>query len=378
MRHEKNTKRREVLVLGAFRYDRATRLLTDADHKIVHMRRQSEDVLSVLAANAGEVVSKDALFEAVWPGIATTDDSLVQCIADIRRTLGRSVVETFPKRGYRLCPGAGSGLGEQVNGTGWRRSLVAAGILAAIAALPLLAPQWRPVDTPEAFDPPVFLPDRTLAVLPFANLSGDPRLRYFSDGLSEDLTTDLSKVDQLTVISHASSFDFRDAERAFREIAEDLGVRYLVRGTVRHHGDRVRINVSLMDPYDGVNLWAERFDRESRNPFDVQEEITRQIVRALSLTLGVEQGDPKRIEPDAYYMLLRGLEPLRARTARGNLEARQYFERALELYPEYARAHANIAITYGRETLFRYSDETSRASIERGLEAAITAIRIGP
>ncbi|WP_227420946.1 tetratricopeptide repeat protein [Roseitranquillus sediminis] len=256
---------------------------------------------------------------------------------------------------------------------------MAAGFAAALAATAFLAFQRSPVTAlSEPIVPPTVELGRPLAVLPFVNLSEDPGLRYFSDRLSEDLTTDLSKVEGLTVISHASSFDFRDAERGFASIADDLGVRYLVRGTVRHHADRVRINVALVDPVGEANLWAERFDGDSRNPFDVQEEITRQIVDALSLTLGAEDGVQRRVETDAYYMLLRGLEPLRAHTAAGNLEAREYFERALELDPEYARAHANIAITYGREYVFLYADEPAPESVTRGLEAAITAIRLDP
>jgi DNA-binding winged helix-turn-helix (wHTH) protein len=210
MIHENNTNNKSVLVLGACRYDRATGQLTDAEGKIVRLRRQSEDVLSVLAADAGMVVDKARLIEAVWPGIATTDDSLVQCIADVRRALGRAVIETFPKRGYRLCPDAAVEPTAHVKPTGWRRSTSIACILAAIAALALMASLWRPVETAETAVSPVVLSERTLAVLPFINLSGDPERRYFSDGLSEDLATDLSKVEQLTVISHASSFDFRE------------------------------------------------------------------------------------------------------------------------------------------------------------------------
>lgn len=379
MRHEKKTKLDDILILGTFSYDRTSGLLMQHDGKVVHMRRQSLDVLSVLAAHADEVVSKDNLIKTVWPGIATTDDSLVQCIADIRRTLGRDVIETFPKQGYRLRPKTRSASTiSSKNIWDSRFWAIIVCCLVTLTALPFFLPAlWDP-DTEKAIVPPEVSPDQTLAVLPFVNLGSNPDLRYFSDGLSEDLTTDLSKVERLTVISHASSFDFPDAEKNFRRIAEDLGVRYLVRGTVRHHAERVRINVSLVDPYGGFNLWAERFDWDMAHPFEFQEEVTRQIVQALSLTLGMEKDVTPSVEPDAYYMLLRGLEPLRALTARGNEEAREYFKRALELEPGYARAYANIAVTYGRETIFRYREEISKVSIDEGLEAAITAIRLDP
>jgi TolB-like protein/DNA-binding winged helix-turn-helix (wHTH) protein/Tfp pilus assembly protein PilF len=378
MKHEKGTNPQEFLAIGAIKYDRTTGTLTNADGTIVHMRRQSADVLAVLARSEGEIVGKETLIDSVWPGIATTDDSLIQCIADIRRTLGRDAVETFPKKGYRLRSNHDADAGRRTSARGRRLRVALAGCLLATA----VGAAWvswpvRPGDE-GAIVPPVVSQEQTLAVLPFVNLSGDPDLSYFSDGLSEDLTTDLSKVVGLTVISQASSFDFRNAESGFGEIAQDLGVRYLVRGTVRRYGDRVRINVALVDSRDGFNLWTERFDTDTQDPFSVQDSVLRQIVRALSLTLDIEEPPSQRTEPDAYDMLLRGLEPFREYTAAGNIEARAYFERALKLDPEYARAYAYIAITYGRETVFRYSDEISRPSIQKGLEAAITAIRLDP
>lgn len=383
MRPENNMKSHEFLILGEFLYHKDSGEIAGSDGVPVHIRKQSSDVLAVLAEHAGQVVSKDELVQTVWPGIATTDDSLVQCIADIRRALGHRVIETIPKKGYRLSP---SETRKETMDDGHRRwpqwALLAAittvicGAMALVAAAILFLDEPLTRTSDQVIAPPAVLPDKTLAVLPFVNLSGDPKLRYFSNGLSEDLTTDLSKIPQLTVISHASSFDYVDAERAFREIANDLGVRYLVRGSVRHDGNRIRINASLIDPYDGVNLWSERYDRDRRNPFDVQADVTRQIVESLSLTLGAQEAPLPRIEPGAHYMLLRGLESLRSFTARGNAEARKFFVRALELDPEYARAHAHIAVTYGRETIHRYSNGSSQFSVEAGLKAAVTAIQL--
>jgi tetratricopeptide (TPR) repeat protein len=146
---------------------------------------------------------------------------------------------------------------------------------------------------------------------------------------------------------------------------------------VRHSHDRVRINVSLIDPYEGVNVWAERFDRVQQDPFDIQENVTHAIVDALSLTLEAEDA-PTRVAPDAYFMLLRGLEPLRENTVTGNRRARAHFQHALDLDPNYARAHAYIAVTHGRDTMFDYSADPGRSSVQKGLEAAITAIQLDP
>ncbi|EPX83428.1 winged helix-turn-helix domain-containing protein [Salipiger mucosus] len=368
------------LLIGVYRYDLDSGALVGADGNPVRLRRQSAEVLSVLAAHAGEVVGRERLIDAVWKGVATTDDSLIQCIADIRRALGKDAVETHPKIGYRLVATATP---EAPRVAAWTRLPRVMAIVAAIALLATGASLWRgwsgsaPGTADATIVTPDIVPDKTLAVLPFVNLGGGEALQYFGDGLSEDLTTDLAKVSDLTVISFASSGDFTDAEAGFRDIAQDLGVRYLVRGTVRHSGARVRINVSLIDPYKGVNVWAERFDRVRQDPFDVQEDVTRAVVDALSLTLEAEDA-PSRVSPDAYFMLLRGLEPLRENTVAGNRLAREYFERALELDPDYARAHAYIAVAHGRDTLFAYSGGHGRSSVQTGLEAAITAIRLEP
>jgi len=378
MSYEKNLKIPEILQLGMFRYDRDTGQLTDDQGTNIPLRRQSADVLSVLAEHAGEIVTKATFFEEVWPGIATTDDSLVQCIADIRKVLGRDVVKTYPKRGYKLELDLAPDLFVAKVRDGRTLWLAIAACLGAIGIFLYVVLPSPPTSDNRTIVPPVVSSENTLAVLPFVDLGTGPELRFFGDGLSTDLATDLSKVPKLTVISYDSSFDYSGAESGFKNIAKDLGVRYLVRGTVRQNADRIRINVSLIDTFDGNNVWAERFDRDKGNPFDVQAEVTRKIVDALSLTLNSGERAPQRIEPDAYFMLLRGLEPLREFTERGNREARRYFERALALDPEYARAYANIAITYGRETVFRSSVEISKTSIEKGLEAAITAIQLDP
>ncbi|WP_299731855.1 tetratricopeptide repeat protein [uncultured Tateyamaria sp.] len=366
------------MLIGQGRYDLETGTLTAADGAPIHLRRQSVDVLAALASRTGEVVDREALIEAVWKDIATTDDSLIQCIGDIRRALGKEVIETYPKIGYRLVAVAAS----QDNPTKRPRLR----LIAAVGAFVLIASGlglWLSsgtggIDTDSAaIVPPRIVPDKTLAVLPFVNLGGGEELQFFGDGLSEDLTTDLAKIPDLTVIAFASSGDFPQAEAGFREIADNLGVRYLVRGTVRHSGDRVRINVSLIDPFEGVNVWAERFDRVRQDPFDVQEDVTRAIVDALSLSLNANVV-PSRVATDAYFMLLRGLEPLREGTIEGNSRAREYFENALELEPNYARAHAYIAVAYGRDMMFDYAAVSPRQSVQPGLQAAIAAIQLDP
>ncbi|WP_300031621.1 tetratricopeptide repeat protein [uncultured Roseobacter sp.] len=369
-----------VLMIGQGRYNLETGALTAADGAPIHLRKQSVEVLAVLSSRAGEVVDREALVQAVWKDIATTDDSLIQCIGDIRRALGKEVIETYPKIGYRLVAEAASA----DRPTGMPR--ISLRLMAAVGAFVLFASGlglWLSSGSggfdadSAAIVPPRIVPDKTLAVLPFVNLGGGEELQFFGDGLSEDLTTDLAKIPDLTVIAFASSGDFPQAEAGFREIADNLGVRYLVRGTVRHSNDRVRINVSLIDPFEGVNVWAERFDRVRQDPFDVQEDVTRAIVDALSLSLNASVVPP-RVATDAYFMLLRGLEPLREGSLEGNQRAREYFEKALALEPDYARAHAYIAVAYGRDMMFDYARSSPLQSVQPGLQAAIAAIRLDP
>ncbi|MDD9921641.1 MAG: winged helix-turn-helix domain-containing protein [Boseongicola sp.] len=378
MRHEKNTKSRNWIAVGTCFFDVESAVLQDESGKELRLRHQSGKVLGVLARAANEVVAKDDIVEQVWGGIATTDDSLVQCIADIRRLVGRDAIETIPKTGYRL----NASPVESHKGPVTKNARAA---IVAVCALLLVGIGWwsffgenetNPQDN--AVVPPPILAGQTLAVLPFIHLGQEDELRFFTSGLSEDLTTSLAKVADLTVIAPGSSFDFPDAESGFRRIAEDLNVRYLVRGTVRHHDNWVRINVSLIDAVSNANLWAESYDRDRADPFDVQQDVTRRIVGALSLELDVDASVATRVEPDAFYMLLKGMEKLRQHSATANLEARQFFEQAVALDPDYARGHANIAVTYGRETVLARPEQVSRAQIEKGLQAAVTAIQLDP
>lgn len=342
------------------------------------MRKQSADVLAMLAKNIGQTVSKDALVKTIWPDVVTTDDSLVQCIADIRRAIGREAIKTYPKKGYQLQPSKNTSPKPNATDNKSKYRIVVTlpiGILLLTGLVYTLWPSQTDISR-NSTQPHTEIQGISIAVLPFTILGGREDVQFFSDGLSEDLTTDLSKVPGLTVISSASSFDFPGAEHGLKKIAQILGVHYLVRGTVRSHDNQLRLNVSLIDPYDGFNLWAERYDKAEQDPFDVQEKITSHIVNSLSLTFDGHNSASQTINPDAYYMLLKGLEPLRKRTLIGNAQARGYFEQALDLDPQYARAYASIALSYGREITLQDSNNISPASIENGLNASIAAIQI--
>src|SRR5215510_12889456 len=191
------------------------------------------------------------------------------------------------------------------------------------------------------------LPDRpSIAVLPFTNMSGDSEQEYFSDGITEDLITDLSKLSGLFVIARNSVFTYKGTAVDVGEVSRKLGVRYLVEGSVRKAGNRVRINAQLVNATTGGHLWAERYDRELQDIFALQDEVTQKIVFALKVTLTPEEQVRFRQAPtnnlEAYDSFLRGQAYFWCLTREANVQARQLFKRAIELDPQYAGAYAAL------------------------------------
>ena len=203
------------------------------------------------------------------------------------------------------------------------------------------------------------LPDKpSIAVLPFVNMSGDPDQEYFSDGITEDLITDLSKISGLFVIARNSTFTYKGKPVKIRQVAEELGVRYVLEGSVRRADDRVRINTQLIDATTGGHLWAERYDGQMVDVFDLQDKITQKIVTALAvkLTPGEQQYVVRKETENtvAYDTLLKGWEHYRRFTPNDFSKALSYFEKAIELDPNYGQAHAALAQTYWRGSELGY------------------------
>jgi len=189
----------------------------------------------------------------------------------------------------------------------------------------------------------------SIAVLPFTNMSGDPEQEYFSDGMTEDLITDLSKISALFVIARNSSFAYKGKTVKVQEIGRDLGVRFVLEGSIRKSGNRVRITAQLIDAENGGHLWAERFDRDLTDIFACQDEVVEKIVRELAVTL--TQGEAQRVRRqgttkiEAYEAYLRGRQLLSRSTREAIAQARAMYRRAIELDPTYAVPHAGLALT---------------------------------
>ncbi|MBN9220942.1 MAG: winged helix-turn-helix domain-containing protein [Mesorhizobium sp.] len=270
-------------------------------------------LLAALVGRPGEILGKAELMDAAWPGTAVEEGNLTVQIAQLRKLLGPPAgggewITTVPRVGYRF-----TGAIEEVADA--RRQ-----------ALPL--------------------PDKpSIAVLPFVNLSNDPEQAAFADGLTEDLITDLSRADGLFVIARNSTFAYKGRATDVREIARDLGVRYLLEGSARRAAGRVRINAQLIDALNGQHLWADRFDRGLEDIFAVQDEVTARIVEAL---LGRLRTPPARNRPtslEAYDLCVRARK-LIDESPQAAREAHLMLTRALALDPDYAEACRWLAMNH--------------------------------
>jgi len=222
--------------------------------------------------------------------------------------------------------------------------------------------------------------ENSIAVLPFVNMSGDPENEYFSDGLSEELINALVMVDGLKVVARTSAFAFRGQERDVREIGAELGVEHVLEGSVRKAGDRVRITAQLIHAEDGFHLWSETYDRQLDDIFAVQEEIATAISEQLELTFTPEDRSTlarrRTDDLEAYDLYLLGRHNWATRLDEGLLNARRYFEAAIERDSAFAPAWAGLAAVY--DALPCYTDYPADEGAERGKLAAWTAIALDP
>ncbi len=219
------------------------------------------------------------------------------------------------------------------------------------------------------------LPDKpSIAVLPFANMSDDPAQEYFVDGMTADLITDLARVPGLFVIARNSMFTYKGRAVKVREVAEELGVRYVLEGSVRRAGDRIRVNAQLIDATTGGHLWSERFDRELKDIFALQDEVVGRIVAALEVRLTEDErrslAHQYTSSVQAYDVFLRGLGEFARRSKEGNDNARALFAESIELDPEFVHPYAYLAWAHVRDFIDGWSEWP-----ERSLEQAYAQVR---
>jgi TolB-like protein/predicted TPR repeat methyltransferase len=340
----------EIFLFEDFRLDRRAGGLfrTDANGVLVPLAMGSRalDLLILLVKRHGDLVSKDEIMVAVWPGMIVEDSNLPTQILILRRILDRgrangSFIQTVSGRGYRFV----------------------APVARALAATIL--------------QPPV-APRLSIVVLPFANLSNDPDQQYFADGITEDLTTDLSRITDMFVIARNTAFTYRNNQPDPKQIGRELGVRYLFEGSVQRSGSQVRVNAQLIDAETNAHLWAERFDGDIGDLFALQDEITSRIAVALNLELvGAEAARPTH-HPDALDYVLRARAASAKPSSRDQrIEVVSLLERALKLNPRSAEAQSWLSAALAGRVLANMTDSRA-ADIERARELSEQALATAP
>jgi TolB-like protein/Tfp pilus assembly protein PilF len=308
---------------------------------VVHIEPQVFDLIVLLVKNRERIVSKDELIEAIWQGRIISEAALSSRISAARRALGdsgndQSLIRTLHKRGFRFV-----GDVEEV--------AAAAAVAAAEAAAAQPAAKDAPQLVPSA--EPLPLPDKpSIAVLPFQNMSRDPDQEYFADGLTEDIITGLSRQRWFFVIARNSSFTFKGQAVDVRDVAAQLGVRYVLEGSVRKAENRVRVTGQLIDAANGNHLWAERYDRELADIFALQDEITTRVIGSVGPQILVAEAARVRRKPpqsiDAWDLVMQAVPHMWRMSVQEHGRAQELLQQAVDLDPNYAHAHALLGWTY--------------------------------
>jgi len=322
-------------------------------NRTVGVKLKSMAVLATLADANGDVVSRDDLMDDVWPGMSVTDDVLTQSIVELRKAFGddarhAAVIETIPRIGFRLIapvapleprpakPTAGST-------TAWKFAIAAIVVIAAGISL------WGLLGQQDATRNPVIIVEEPLsiAVLPFVNISDNPDNEYFSDGLSVEILNLLAKTPRLKVIGRTSSFAFKGKNEDLRVIGQMLGVNYVLDGSVRKSGDRLRISAQLIDVSNGTQIWSEIYKRTMTDIFAIQDDVSAAIIGALQIHVG---GIPVRGHPtessEAYLLFLKASVLLDAQQGR---DAIPLLRQAIDLDANFAEAIELLAFSYWQQ-----------------------------
>ncbi len=273
---------------------------------------------------------------------------------------------------------------DKVEGKNWKYLTIAATVVVIIAAAALWQFVWRPshpkIEVASKDKMAFPLPDKpSIAVLPFANMSDDPKQEFFSDGITEEIITALSKVPRLFVIARNSTFTYKGKPVKVKQVSEELGVRYVLEGSVRKTGDKVRITAQLIDAITGNHLWADRYDRDLKDIFALQDEITLKIIQALQLKLtAIEQArvTGKGTENlNAYLKALQAYEQFGRMNKQGSIMAKQLAKEAIALDPKYALPYTVMAYSHMLDLWFRFS-ESPEESMKLAVDAAQKALTL--
>lgn len=326
---------------------------------IVPTTPQVFDLLDYLIRSRDRVVSKDDLVNAIWSGRSVSDSALTTRLNAVRRAVGDSgeeqrLIRTLPRKGFRFV----GSVSETNKLSG-----------ATVSSDPARSMPGLPVPN-----------GPSIAVLPFVNLSSEPDQEYFADGIVEDITTALARFRGMFVIARNSSFTYKGKAVDVKQVGRELGVRYLLEGSVRKAGNRVRIAGQLIDAETGAHLWADNFDGALKDVFDLQDRVTVSVVGAIAPTVMLaeikraERKPPENLDAHDHY--LRGLASVRLWTRDGNSGGLDHFRKAIQLDPDLTAAYAMAAWCYLRRKLHGWMDDPA-TEIGEAMRLARTAVHLG-
>jgi TolB-like protein len=330
------------------------------DAQLVAVEPKVFDLLTYVIKNRDRVVSRDDLMAAVWDGRIVSESALTTCVNAVRSAVSDSgeaqrLIKTLPRKGIRFV----GAVREDDRRTDARAVKIA----------------------PEQLEPELALPDRpSVAVLPFVNMSGEPEQEYFADGMAEEIITALSRCSWLFVIARNSSFTYKGETIDVRQVARDLGVRYVLQGSVRRENNRIRFSGQLVDATSGAHIWADRFDGEIRDLFDLQDRFTASVVAAIEPTLQLAEIGRLKSKPaanlEAYDLLLRAQQLEYEFTEESLVEAIDCLKQALVIDPRYARAMALAAHCYADRRFQGWAKDLGAEAAE-GLRLSTRAVELG-
>jgi len=332
--------------------------------KAIAVGPQVFDLLAYLVQNRERVVSKDALLNAVWAGRIVSESTLASHINAVRKAIGDSgeaqrLIRTVPRKGFRF-------VGEVRDGPTADRSR------------PL---RPKPDHGEEMSEPALPLPDRpSIAVLPFLNLSGDPEQDYFTDGVAEDIIAALSHYRWLFVIARNSSFTYKGRAVDVKQVRRELGVRYVLEGSVRRAANRLRVTGQLIDATSGTHIWADRFEGAIDNIFELQDQLTESVVGAIAPQLELAEIGRAKLKPteslSAYDYYLRGMADVHRGSRQDIDRALPLFRKAIELDPDFASACAMVAWCHFWRKVNGWMSDRVHAMSE-GIYLAQRAVELG-
>jgi TolB-like protein len=352
------------------------------------------DVLVYLARHAGEVVSRESLETEVWRGAIVGYDALTNTINKLRKALADSAkqpryIATIPKKGYQLIADVtwpdeapadqnqdDGALPDPVSAVHGARSWDSRvnRFLLVLVAIGLLAAAWF-----GSRDPHVIATPSSIVVMPFVNLGGDPQQAYLADGITEDITTDLSRISEIRVVAGNTALSYKDRQVSPEQVGKELDVKFVLKGSVRQLGDELRVNARLVDTTSGFNVWAERYDRRVADVFAVQDDVTNSIVQALALNL--TQQEKQRLAKQAtanlqaydYFQEAQGLFKINTREA--NQQAHDMYRKAIETDASYGRAYGAMAVVLAVNYRRDWTDNPVE-TLDRALELAKKAVTL--